>query len=216
MGFTVPLLPLLRFGKQLLYLLMNSILAKLHSDPQRTNPSQWRVWYSTNGTTNVTQLGAAAVNGITSTASGSVNLAVITFTDANYADGNIFRVGDLVRLSCTGADAKFSTNEAPIVAVNPGVSVTIQCANSGSGTTGTLTLLAKVRKAIFSGFARTGQTANTGSYVVGPTFGSITLPITVASASTVTLEDPQGSSFILSDWSYKLGTINDTALVIYK
>jgi hypothetical protein len=199
---------------------MDSIQAKLHSDPRFTNNSLWRVWYATNGTTAVTPLGAVPVNSITATASGTGTTLTIVTTDANYLDGNILRVGDTVSLLGTGADSKFSFQDAQIVGVNVGASIVVSMTGvnnpTGSGTAGTLYLRNRVRKVMFAGFTRATQTANTGAVNVGPTFGSITLPIPVASGATVTFEDPAGSSFYLSDWSYKLATINDTILCLYK
>lgn len=199
---------------------MDSIKAKIHSNINDTNTSLWRLWYSTNAGTSAVQLGAATISTITPVASGTGYVATVVLTDANYMDGNILRAGDIVQVVCSGADAKFSTSEVPILSISNGVSITVPLpatTYSGSATSGTLVLRNKVRKAYFTGSTRLGV-ANTGAVTFGPAFGSLGLPFsaTASAATSFTFEEPQGSSFYLSDWNYKLATANDTLFVVYK
>lgn len=201
---------------------MDSIKAKLHSNVNDTNTSLWRLWYSTNAGTSAVQLGAAAISTITPVSQGTGYVATVVLTDANYMDGNIIRAGDTVQLICSGADTRFSTQETPVLTVANGTSITVAlpyASYSGSATTGTLLLRNKVRKALFAGCSRTGTANATTAVTFGPAYGTLALPFSVPAASavaSVTVEEPQGSSFYLSDWNYKLGTGGDSLFVIYK
>ena len=201
---------------------MDAVRANLFSDASKVNNSRWRVWYNTVAVTTVSQLGISAITSITPVLSGGKYFGIVVLTDANHMDGVCLRVGDKVNLICTGADSAFSACDdatpCTVVAVNVGASIVVNLPRTtytGTASSGTLVLKNPVRKAIFAGFKRTAQTANTSAYVIGPD-ATLTLPITVATSGTQTVEEPAGSSFFLSDWSYKLGTANDVVLVTYK